>query len=274
MTATSGNLHTDWKLDPVFVIAGWADVSPKWPDEQNGFVWTILEKTARKVEKLWNDTWALDPNPNSHWIGKLWEYLKSQFWKNSEIVTISWSGSASPLKEKEAQKAIRDQLSDVARKYPWRPIIAICKSLSGPYLVRAIQEKKWLIVTQLLTLWSPWGLKDTIPDNVWDAIFIESEGDIFYKIGNIFRFLNLKHKTPKRIPWSDKSQPNKITLTTPTHGGLNYDTLTGPIETQWDILEGLDPKSMYQLLQIIIQRGLSSHQVENNLQRDRGLRSA
>ncbi len=244
--------------DPIFVIAGGADVSPKWPDDKKSFIGTRLEWMAKKWESLWNNTWKLDPNPNSHWIGELWEFLQKQFGPDSEIVTLHWSGSAFPLAEKEAKKVLREQLSKVAAQYPWRPIIAICKSLSGPYLARALQEEPGLTVTQFISLGSPWWRHDTIPDNAWDAVFVESDGDIFYKIGHLFRFLNFWFKAPKRKDGSKEPEPTKITLEKPTHGGLNYDTQAWSIREEWPkILEWLSPTTMYQLLAMIIKKGLS-----------------
>lgn len=211
-------------------------------------------------ETAWNGFWKLDRHPNAFWMGNLETYLKKTFWSGTIVEHIEWSGSAAPWKEEEARAVMKEKLRETAKKHPNKPIICICKSLAGPYLMRALRDENWVTVTQFIALWSPWWTWDTIPDNVSHTSIITSENDIFKKVGDWFRFWNLRGKIPKRQNPKLES-PTEIKLELPTHGELNHDSPTWEIEItnrSENLLSTVKSvESMYALIAMIIKSWLA-----------------
>lgn len=264
MNADSSNaLQTDWSDQkwPVILIAGGADVSPRWPDNLSikaralKALWVLdkVHAAAKFGEKTWNEAWKLDPHANNIWMGKLEAYLRETFWEGTEVIHMEWSGSAALWKEKEAIQELRTQLTKISKEHTGRPIICICKSLAGPYLVRALHEENGITITQFIALGSPWWKSDTIPDNIDQTTLVTSKNDVFQRVWNWVRFWNFREASPKMKNWK-KEPPLEISVTSPTHWWLNYDSPTGLIGVRnWEMPNALrNVKSMYALFETLI----------------------
>lgn len=263
-------LQVAWNQEkwPVILIAGGADVSPRWPDNLSTkakvlkALWVLdtVHSAAKFGEKTWNAAWKLDPHANHIWMGKLELYLRETFWEEAEVIHMKWSGSAAPWKEKEAIQELRAQLGKISKEHVGRPIVCICKSLAGPYMVRALHEENGITITQLIALGSPWWRGDTIPDNIHQTTLVTSINDVFQRVWNWARFWNFEEASP-RMKSPEKETPLEIVVTHPTHWWLNHDSPTGIVEIHaedWKIPNALkNVDSMYQLFAAVIQAGLA-----------------